>query len=219
MLLMRFLGWFFKHLYTTWARLYDAVAWSVSLGAWNNWVLSLLPNLTSELILELGHGPGHLQTALRTQNTAALVVGFDASQQMGRLAKQRLQKFGFAPALVCGYAQKLPFSSACFAQIVATFPSEYIAHPHTLSEIQRVLLPGGELLLLLAAIPGNPLLRALFYVTGQAPAQTALQHFGEQFCAQLQRAGFAEAHATIRQTKTASLLIVSSSKSQTAQGD
>lgn len=217
MLLSRFLGWFFKHLYTTWARLYDVVAWSVSFGAWNDWVRSLLPNLKSNSILELGHGPGYLQTALHAQGTAVRVVGFDASKQMGLLAKQRLLRVDFTPALVCGYAQSLPFSSACFQQVVATFPSEYIAHPHTLREIQRVLLPDGELLILLAAIPRNCLLRMLFYVTGQAPAQTALQDFGEQFCIQLRQAGFANAHATIHQVNTASLLVVRGAVSSTKQ--
>lgn len=217
MLRSRFLGWFFKHLYTSWAYLYDVVAWSVSFGAWNNWVLSLLPDLTGASILELGHGPGHLQAALYQQGTIARLAGLDASKQMGWLAKRRLSRLGFIPALVYGYAQNMPFSSACFQQVVATFPSEYIAHPHTLREIQRVLLPDGELLILLAAIPRNRLLRTLFYVTGQAPAQTALQHFGEQFCIQLQQAGFANAHATIHQMNTASLLVVRGAVSSTKQ--
>ncbi|GAB4495993.1 MAG: hypothetical protein OHK0052_04960 [Anaerolineales bacterium] len=209
MLFSRFLGWFFKHLYTTWARLYDAVAWSVSLGAWNKWILSLLPDLTGEAILELGHGPGHLQAALHAQGSARRIVGFDASRQMGRLAQARLEQLGFPAALTCGYAQQLPFTNTCFQQVVATFPSEYIADPLTLDEIRRVLLPGGELLILPVAVPRQFALRALFHVTGQAPASTALQHTGELFCNALIQHGFTDTRAEIRKTKTASLLIVS----------
>lgn len=218
MLLSRFLGWFFTHLYTDWARGYDAVAWSVSLGAWKTWILSLLPNLTGESILELGHGPGHLQAALHAQGLARRIVGFDASQQMGQLTQTRLAYEGFTAALVRGYAQRLPFSNTSFQQVVATFPSEYIAHPHTLAEIRRVLLPGGELLILPVAVPRQFALRVLFYVTGQAPAPTALQHLGEQFCSALIQHGFAEARIEIRQTKTASLLVVRGQAKMKAEG-
>ena len=53
-----------------------------------------------------------------------------------------------------GLAQQLPFQ-ACFDTVVATFPSEYIFDPCTIKEIYRVLVPGGKMVILLTALPGN----------------------------------------------------------------
>jgi ubiquinone/menaquinone biosynthesis C-methylase UbiE len=44
---------------------YDLVAAVVSLGQWNHWVGSVLPYLPGVNILEIGHGPGHLQRLLK----------------------------------------------------------------------------------------------------------------------------------------------------------
>jgi hypothetical protein len=60
-------------------------------------------------------------------------------------------------------------------QIVATFPTEYIIDPATLAEIDRVLQPGGRLVVLLSAtITGSKFQERgaalLFRVTGQSVA-------------------------------------------------
>ena len=64
----RLLGWFlrffFHLLYHQFAWTYDWVAAGVSLGRWNEWVRSILPYMQEGRILELGHGPGHLQAEL-----------------------------------------------------------------------------------------------------------------------------------------------------------
>jgi len=81
------------------------------------------------------------------------------------------------PRLARADAEALPFASASFDSVVATFPTEYIAHPDTLQEIRRVLIPGGHLVVLLSAwiIGGSPMdrvLAGLFRLTGQSqPAQ------------------------------------------------
>jgi ubiquinone/menaquinone biosynthesis C-methylase UbiE len=49
--------------------------------------------------------------------------------------------------LVRGVAQALPFAPATFDTVLATFPSEYILHPDTLAEVQRVLRNDGQWLL------------------------------------------------------------------------
>ncbi len=175
-LLVRLLRAFFHLLYHPFAWTYDAVAAVVSIGMWHDWVASVLPYLHGPRLLELGFGPGHLQVKLARSGIAAF--GLDASPQMTRLARRRLRRAGFAPRLVNGYAQATPFPAHAFAQIVATFPSEYIVHPETLAEIRRLLTPKGELILLpLAWITGEGLLHrlaaGLFRLTGQAPRWNA----------------------------------------------
>lgn len=59
---IKILKTFFYLLYHRFAWAYDFVATSVSVGMWDEWVFSVLPALEGPIVLELGHGPGHLPT-------------------------------------------------------------------------------------------------------------------------------------------------------------
>jgi ubiquinone/menaquinone biosynthesis C-methylase UbiE len=173
-LLSHFLRGFFHMLYHPFARTYDFVSWTVSLGRWKDWVESVVPFIKGTRILELGHGPGHLQRVLRDLNL--LAVGLDESRQMGFLAKRNLFRSGYTQSgLIRGLGQELPFSSGVFDTVVATFPTEYIFEERTLSEVRRTLIDGGRLIVLpVAWVTGTGLLDKsaawLFRVTGQAPS-------------------------------------------------
>ena len=163
---------YFQLLYHQLAWTYDFVAWIVSLGQWNTWVRAVLPYIHNSFVLELGHGPGHLQIALNQRGTPC--IGIDQSSQMGRQASRRLHHQHFQPSLINTRTQQLPFQSGSIPQIVATFPSEYIADPESLREIYRVLSPAGSVVvLLLAWITGNSILdklaATLFRLTGESP--------------------------------------------------
>lgn len=167
-----FLRFFFYLIYKPFAWTYDWVAFIVSVGKWQAWILSVLPDLDGPRVLELGHGPGHLQKAVLEQGS--WTCGLDASRQMGRIAFNRLRNSGLKPNLVNARAQYLPFANSSYSQIVATFPTEYMMDERTLDEVWRVLTPGGKLVVMpVAWITGNgPLERAaawLFRITGQAP--------------------------------------------------
>lgn len=165
---------FFQLLYHSLAWAYDLVAWTVSLGRWNHWVAQAADELTGNRILELGFGPGQLQQLLSQRGTQCF--GIDESQQMNLKAARRLTRQGAHPRLTRGKTQNLPFSSSTFDSVVATFPSPYIFHPQTLSEIHRVLTTQGKITVLLSAVaPTNSitgiLVNALFRLTGQATPQ------------------------------------------------
>jgi len=152
------------------------VAWMVSLGRWKRWVFTSLPYLAGPRILELGHGPGHLQAALAGKGF--YIAGLDASRQMGKQAYRRIKREEFQPRLVRANAPTLPFATQSFDQVVATFPTEYILQKDTLASIQRLLRPGGMLVLIpFAWITGRGFLDRfaawLFHVTGEAPAWDA----------------------------------------------
>ena len=108
-LIQRFMRAFFNLLYHPFAFTYDLVAATVSFGRWKDWVYSILPFIEGTRILELGHGPGHLQRILLDRGLAAVAI--DKSAPMGTLAKRRLGK---SQRLARALAQKIPFASESF---------------------------------------------------------------------------------------------------------
>jgi ubiquinone/menaquinone biosynthesis C-methylase UbiE len=160
---------FFHHFYHSLSWTYDFVAAIVSLGHWNEWGRSSAQFIEGHNILELGFGTGYLQADLLQKNY--LAFGLDESPQMVRRTSNRLQKLGLTPNLVRGFAQALPYPEH-FDTIIATFPSEYIFAPQSLAEANRILKPGGLMVILLSVWHGDRTLLErsaswLFQVTGQ----------------------------------------------------
>ncbi|GAG99615.1 unnamed protein product, partial [marine sediment metagenome] len=149
---------------------------------WDDWVLATLPYLNRHKILELGHGTGKLLLPLH--KSGVNIFGIDESKQMGQLARLHLQRNGYKPQIINASAQYLPIKSDWFEQVVATFPSEYIIDVRTLKEVERVLQPSGELIVLpYAWITGRSWYKRLaswiFKITGQAPEWS--NHFDKPF--------------------------------------
>ena len=171
MILSRLLRAAFHLLYHQLAFAYDLIAWTVSAGLWKSWVLSTVPLLAGAgRVLEIGHGPGHLQLALH--RAGHRTFGIDLSPQMSEMARRRLQRSDLSPGLARANALHLPFPQQSFDAVVATFPAEYLADPAAWGAFKRVLAPGGRILVLLGANPlgRSPLhlfSRVLFRVTGQ----------------------------------------------------
>ena len=115
--LQSFLRIFFRHFYTSLAWSYDFVASFVSVGQWDDWVLSILDPAPAQPILEIAHGPGHLLHELARQQTKSF--GVDASRQMCRMVSGRLIRNGYASTVVQAKAQALPFQQESFATLQA----------------------------------------------------------------------------------------------------
>jgi ubiquinone/menaquinone biosynthesis C-methylase UbiE len=206
-LITGFLRLFFRLLYHSFAWSYDGVAWIVSLGRWTTWISSVIPYIQGRRVLELGHGPGHLQVNFARQGI--LVFGLDESRQMGRQAFRRLKKI-VPPKLTRGSAENLPFPNASFGTVVSTFPTEYIIRPATLNEIMRVLEPGGKLVVLLASwFTGKSWLEKaaafLYKVTGQAPSAN---HQFQNLLQPFQSAGYLARLEWVNQDSTRLLLVI-----------
>lgn len=163
----------FRLLYNELAFAYDAVAWLASLGEWWRWQRTALNHLAAPpgaTVLELAHGTGDFQRALR--RAAYRTVALDLSLAMGRLARRKLRRSHLPATLVRGRAQALPFADARFPAVISTFPTEFIAEPETLAEIYRVLAPGGRLIVVFnGVLTGGGAARAAldlaYRVTGQ----------------------------------------------------
>lgn len=222
------LRFFFRLLYHQFAYTYDLVAATVSFNRWKNWVVSVVPFVEGRHVLEIGHGPGHLQRALLSRGLAP--VGIDESIQMGRLAKRNLRRLAVSqsqsssssptPAFILrdytqikltrGVAQQLPFPRETFDTIVATFPTEYITDPKTLEEVKRCLTVGGRLVVLPVALPRNRALDWLFKVTHQRPTE-ALEIIQSKLREPFVGAGFATEIRTL-EVKSGILLVILATK-------
>ncbi|RDI49962.1 class I SAM-dependent methyltransferase [Nocardia mexicana] len=105
-------------------------------------ILDLTGDVTGRRILDAGCGSGPLFAALRERG--ADVTGIDASARMLEHARRRLG--AEADLRVADLADPLPFPDGAFDDVVASLVLHYLQDwGPTLSELRRVLVPGGRL--------------------------------------------------------------------------
>jgi ubiquinone/menaquinone biosynthesis C-methylase UbiE len=163
----------FRLLYNEMAFTYDTVSKVVSLGQWRAWQRTAFNHLQVQpgaRILELAHGTGNFELDLHKAGYHPVAI--DLSRAMGRITSRKLRRAGINPPLVRAQAQALPFPDSAFPAVVSTFPTEFIVDPATLREINRVLQPGGRLVVVFNGVltRGGAAKNALefaYRVTGQ----------------------------------------------------
>lgn len=149
---------------------YDWVSRIVSVGQWREWQRSGLSRVRGKRVLELAFGTGNGLCDLHAAQHQ--VVGLDLSPSMIRITQHKLRRLGLPIPLIRGRAQQLPFADACFDSVVATFPSEFVVERPTVSEIARILRPGGQAVIVVMAelVPHTlweRFLVSLYRITGQ----------------------------------------------------
>ena len=139
---------------------------------------------TSRAILEVGTGTGALIPCLRERAPGAALISIDLAAEMLRRARGRCPD----AAVVQADAHHPPFAAPCFDLIVChnSFP-HFADKPGTLSQLARVLRPGGHLLILhdLSREQVNAIHRS-----GGPAIQHDLLPPGEKTGSMLMRAGF-----------------------------
>jgi demethylmenaquinone methyltransferase / 2-methoxy-6-polyprenyl-1,4-benzoquinol methylase len=134
---------------------YDRMNRVISLGLdrrWRHEAIDALRLPAGSLVLDLACGTGDLMRELERVHCAA--IGIDLSEQM--LAAARVD----AP-LVRGDAERAPFPDAAFDGVVCGFAfRNFVELPPVLAECARVMRTGGRIVVLDAAVPDNPVLRA-----------------------------------------------------------
>jgi SAM-dependent methyltransferase len=107
-------------------------------------MLDLVGDVRGRRILDAGCGSGPLAAALRAQG--AVVTGFDSSAVMIALARERLGED--ADVHVADLSAPLPFADGGFDDVTASLVLHYLRDwTAPLSELRRVLRPGGRLVL------------------------------------------------------------------------
>ncbi len=170
---VRLWRWFFRHLYTTLAWAYDAVAWLSSFGRWASWRRTGFRWIApGERLLEVGCGTGQLLVESLARGDQPIAV--DASPQMSRITMRRLRRRGHPSVVARAQAQALPFARGAFHIALSTFPTEYIFDPLALAELHRTLAPRGRLVVVISGriLPvflWDRLSRWVYDLAGQAP--------------------------------------------------
>src|SRR5579884_190900 len=117
-------------------------------GQWRVWQRLVLPRIHGHDVLELGCGLGDLLADMTLAGYHCQAV--EQSLPMVKAARQTMQRRapGEKAWIIHGSARHLPFSDESFDTVISTFPSEYIYDPDTIAEVERVLRPGGRLIVI-----------------------------------------------------------------------
>ena len=134
---------------------YDVMNDLMSLGlhrAWKAYTVLVADVKEGYQVLDIAGGTGDLALAF------GRVVHTDINEAMLREGRNRLLDAGVnLPTLVCD-AEHLPFPDACFDVVTVAFGLRNMTHKEdALSEMNRVLKPGGKLLVLEFSKVAKPL--------------------------------------------------------------
>ncbi|HYF21098.1 MAG TPA: bifunctional demethylmenaquinone methyltransferase/2-methoxy-6-polyprenyl-1,4-benzoquinol methylase UbiE [Ramlibacter sp.] len=144
---------------------YDLMNDLMSMGlhrAWKAYTVLVADVRAGQRVLDLAGGTGDLAMAFAAKaGPTGRVVHTDINEAMLRKGRDRLLDAGVVlPTVVCD-AEKLPLQADCFDLVSVAFGLRNMTHKEAaLAEMNRVLRPGGKLLVLEFSRVARPLSRA-----------------------------------------------------------
>jgi demethylmenaquinone methyltransferase / 2-methoxy-6-polyprenyl-1,4-benzoquinol methylase len=144
---------------------YDLMNDLMSMGlhrAWKAYTVLTANVRPGDRVLDIAGGTGDLALSFARQvGPTGRVVHTDINEAMLRTGRDRLLDAGVAlPTLVCD-AEKLPFATDSFDVVTVAFGLRNMTHKDVaLAEMNRVLKPGGKLLVLEFSKVAQPLRKA-----------------------------------------------------------
>jgi demethylmenaquinone methyltransferase/2-methoxy-6-polyprenyl-1,4-benzoquinol methylase len=144
---------------------YDVMNDLMSLGlhrAWKAYTVLAADVREGQSVLDIAGGTGDLALAFAKKvGVRGQVIHTDINEAMLRTGRNRLLDAGvLVPSLVCD-AEKLPFADASFDRVSVAFGLRNMTHKDiALAEMNRVLKPGGKLLVLEFSRVAQPLKKA-----------------------------------------------------------
>jgi len=134
----------FDRFYTRFARTYDLLVKYTPV--WRNWITQALPYIQGKRVLEISFGTGYLLTQYADRFQC---FGIDYNVSMTRTAGKNLWQRGLKAELQRADVNFLPYKSGTFDTIVNTMAfSGYANGRQALAEMDRVLKPGGRLVMI-----------------------------------------------------------------------
>lgn len=165
---------FARRLFAPLAGRYDRLAEVLSMGQNRRWRTAMVDHITGSssadpsprLVLDVACGPARVSRAL-AEGTDAFVVGLDLSESMLRQGVAAVGAAGLQDrvGLLLGRGEELPFPDACFDALTFTYLLRYVSDPaSTLTELARVVKPGGPIASLEFAVPRAPWWRGAWWI-------------------------------------------------------
>jgi ubiquinone/menaquinone biosynthesis methyltransferase len=153
-----------RRLFATIAHRYDFITGALSYGQdrrWKRLLIRLADLAPGDHVLDLACGTGDL--AFASSAAAGRAVGLDVTLEMLRLAKGKTAPPGAHLSWVTGDMVALPFPDARFTLVTTGYGLRNVPDlEEAISEIRRVLAPGGRMLSLDFNRPEHPLLRRAY---------------------------------------------------------
>jgi demethylmenaquinone methyltransferase/2-methoxy-6-polyprenyl-1,4-benzoquinol methylase len=166
---------FAQRLFTPLPARYDRLAEILSMGQNGRWRRAMVDRIAAPpglaappaagggpLVLDVASGTAGVALQLASR-TGAQVVGVDLTEGMLRQGQANVAGAGLGHriGLVAGKAEQLPFPDASFDALTFTYLLRYVDDPQaTLTELARVLKPGGTMASLEFCVPPAALWRA-----------------------------------------------------------
>jgi ubiquinone/menaquinone biosynthesis methyltransferase len=154
-----------RRLFATIADRYDFITRFLSYGQdrrWKERLVRLAAPGSDDRMLDLACGTGDI--LFRTPPGTKRAVGLDVTHRMLQLAKARAQaENGRCAEWLCGDMTSLPLRSGTFDVVTTGYGLRNVPDlGAAITEIHRVLAPGGRLLSLDFNCPENPVVRAVY---------------------------------------------------------
>jgi demethylmenaquinone methyltransferase/2-methoxy-6-polyprenyl-1,4-benzoquinol methylase len=138
------------------ARDYDRMNHLMTAGLDRRWRKSAVQGLHGK-VLDVACGTGDMAVELLRQGCS--VTGVDLSNEMMAIAKRKAPQAEYRLADV----ERLPFGDASFDAVTCAFGVRNFVHlEQGLSEMLRVLKPGGRMVILELATPDSSLIRPFY---------------------------------------------------------
>lgn len=148
------------------ARRYDLANRVLSLNRDRVWRRELVQHAApqpGERLLDLCTGTGDVAIEFARACPNLQIVGVDLSETMLRVAREKCARLGTRVQLVHGNALELPFAPDSFEIVTIAFGLRNLPdRAQGLSEIYRVLSPGGRVLILEFSLPQGFLARSVY---------------------------------------------------------
>jgi len=150
---------------------YDQMNTVMSAGQWQNWHREFVLHTDAQpgdRVLDVACGTADLSMLSAAQvSPGGAVIGIDFSEKMLEVGRRRVVNTPYNDMITLqwGNAMDLPFDDNSFDGVTMGWAMRNVSSiPQTLSEIYRVLRPGGRFVCLEAAKPYSTLVRLGFFL-------------------------------------------------------
>jgi ubiquinone/menaquinone biosynthesis C-methylase UbiE len=141
----------FDRRYSRFAGLYDVAV--KTLPVWRTWLRRALPFIEGPRVLEVSVGTGWLMTQYAGRHEAH---GVDLNPAMVKTAQRNMRRAGVRAELRQGTVEELAYPEEFFDTVVNTMSfSGYPDGAKAMSELRRVLRPGGRLVMIDVGYPSD----------------------------------------------------------------